>query len=386
MAKLWDLIALSATQGASLQRKDGSMPAGHNGPWLDKDTPVRNTAHWAITFSKAHQVTGKEIFKEKAFAACEYLLSEKALPYKQAFYCRDSKKKNRSNGLIGQVWAIEPFLILGRYYDRKDYLEFARDKLLEQPFDEDLKLWKIREISGEVIGITRTFNQQLWFAQLSLAVANSTKSVELFDRSNSFFENLEKRMVFLDRGLLSHEFPLEQVEQSRENPISPFRRLLRKAKKFFSNLANVNDPYEKSKPGLNTLSNGYLSFNLYGFALAYSESKEKKWWKNLYLQSYLKDIFEYVEGISFLRLSQKNDYAWAYNPVGFEIAFALDAFQELLPVNGSHEKLSQWVEIQLKSHWDASSSLLKRNTQDPDTLAARIYEATRIPNMDLKID
>ncbi len=358
------------------------MPAGHNGPWLDKDTPVRNTAHWAITFAKAHQVTGKGFFKEKAFAACEYLLSEKALPYKKVFYCRDSKKKNRSNGLIGQVWAIEPFLILGRYYDREDYLEFAREQLLAQPFDEDFKLWKTREISGKVLGITRTFNQQLWFAQLSLAVANSTKNERLFDRANSFFENVENRMVFLERGLLAHIFPLEQYEKPRNKYLTPIKDLVKRAKKSFTKTKTSNN---ESRPDLFLLSNGYLSFNLYGFALAYCESKEKKWWKNFYLQSYLKDIFEYVEGNPFLRLSQKNDYAWGYNPVGFEVAYALHAFQDLLPVNGSYEKLSQWVEIQLKNHWDASSSMLKSNTQDPDTLAARIYEATRMPNLDLEL-
>ena len=46
MIRLWDLIVKSADKGKELQAGDGSMPAGHNGPHNDPETPVRNTAHW----------------------------------------------------------------------------------------------------------------------------------------------------------------------------------------------------------------------------------------------------------------------------------------------------------------------------------------------------
>lgn len=52
MTKLWDLIAKSAKRGIKLQAEDGSMPAGHNGPHNDPETPVRNTAHWCITLNE----------------------------------------------------------------------------------------------------------------------------------------------------------------------------------------------------------------------------------------------------------------------------------------------------------------------------------------------
>ena len=47
---LYDLLVDTADRAIEIQRSDGSMPPGHNGPYYDPETPVRNTAHWSITF------------------------------------------------------------------------------------------------------------------------------------------------------------------------------------------------------------------------------------------------------------------------------------------------------------------------------------------------
>ena len=61
-ASLHEVIVSSASAALTLQRDDGSMPAGHNGPYYDPETPVRNTAHWLITFSRAYELSGAERF------------------------------------------------------------------------------------------------------------------------------------------------------------------------------------------------------------------------------------------------------------------------------------------------------------------------------------
>ena len=63
LIRLRDLIADSGQVALGLQSADGSMPAGYNGPYYDEETPVRNTAHWAITFMRCHEHTGKNEFK-----------------------------------------------------------------------------------------------------------------------------------------------------------------------------------------------------------------------------------------------------------------------------------------------------------------------------------
>ena len=43
----------SCKRALKLQNPKGEMPAGHNGPYQDPETPIRNTAHWIVSFAKA---------------------------------------------------------------------------------------------------------------------------------------------------------------------------------------------------------------------------------------------------------------------------------------------------------------------------------------------
>lgn len=40
-----DLIAKTGRKGISLLNERGAAPAGHNGPYNDPETPLRNTPH-----------------------------------------------------------------------------------------------------------------------------------------------------------------------------------------------------------------------------------------------------------------------------------------------------------------------------------------------------
>ena len=52
MAKIiiTELFTNSAKRGLAIQKKDGSIPAGFNGPYHDTETPVRNTSHYLMLF------------------------------------------------------------------------------------------------------------------------------------------------------------------------------------------------------------------------------------------------------------------------------------------------------------------------------------------------
>ena len=81
------------------------MPMGHNGPRFDIDTPLRNTAHWAITFLRSFQLSKDDIFINAARKSLEYISSHSRRS-NGAFFCRNSIMKDKSNGLIGQAWVI----------------------------------------------------------------------------------------------------------------------------------------------------------------------------------------------------------------------------------------------------------------------------------------
>ena len=68
---LYDILVKSALAGIALMQDDGSMPNGHNGPYGDPETPVRNTAHWSITFAKAYEIMD-EVRNEEMNTLREY--------------------------------------------------------------------------------------------------------------------------------------------------------------------------------------------------------------------------------------------------------------------------------------------------------------------------
>ena len=92
------------------QNEDGSFPSGCNGPYMDKETPVRNTAHWLVTLLKAYEISGKDIFKDAADKAVKYIAGSEARPMNSTFLCRLNPEKDFCNGLIGQAWVIEALI------------------------------------------------------------------------------------------------------------------------------------------------------------------------------------------------------------------------------------------------------------------------------------
>ena len=87
--------------------QNGYLIGGHNGPYYDPETPVRNTAHWTCIFSHYYNETKDQKYYSAVKKCSEYLLSVKARPMNATFFCRTNKLKDFSNGTIGQAWAIE---------------------------------------------------------------------------------------------------------------------------------------------------------------------------------------------------------------------------------------------------------------------------------------
>ena len=76
-----------------------------------------------------------------------------------------------------------------------------------------------------------------------------------------------------------------------------------------------------------------------------------------------------------------NRYGYAYNPAGFETAFALKAFGHTSAGN-INAAMTEWVRRQVEKTFNFDTNLMELNTEDKVTLAARIYEATRLPNLE----
>ena len=58
--RLNKMILKIAENSKKLQNEDGLFLQGHNGPYYDPETPVRNSGHWLIIFSKCYELTDKK--------------------------------------------------------------------------------------------------------------------------------------------------------------------------------------------------------------------------------------------------------------------------------------------------------------------------------------
>lgn len=367
MVKLWDLIVSSAEAGVKLQAHDGSMPAGHNGPHKDPDTPVRNTAHWVITFLKAYEYTKNDDFKNAAKKAADYLISKEARPMNTAFWCRKNPEKDFSNGLIGQAWVIEALALASYELEISIYKEIAKEVFLFHPFDEKIGLWRAVNVDGSYQPINVTFNQQLWFATSgTLLLKNEDAGEEISFRVNRFLEIYPKYFHIHKNGLIRHQI---QNKIQNKTPASKLKR-------------SILNLYRIYHPQYHDQEIGYHSFNLYALALLRNNG-----WLDL---ENLKKNHKFINALHYSMTQEyrdkisKDKYAFSYNPTGFEIAFVIDNFSDCICT--SNFKLSEeWVNEQIKKHYYFEKGLMCKNTTDPKTLAARIYEATRLPNTEINL-
>jgi hypothetical protein len=363
MARLIDLILISAEQGLKLQAQDGSMPPGHNGPRFDKDTPTRNTAHWLISFLWAYKIEGNEKFKEAAKSGAAYLISHSCRPMKAAFWCRTNPEKDLSNGLIGQAWAIEALAIAAKELDNPEFGRVATQTFLLHPFDRRYALWHGINVDGSWLPLNLTFNQQLWFAMAGLLITkNAGSNHQVKERVDTFLKCYDK-FLFLNRdGLIHHAIPKMAITQ---NPV-------KKSIKYLFDWKHC-----VTKRYLNT-SVGYHAFNLYAFAVLFMETQSDS--EVFVVRHRLKRAIAFLRTHRFADTIDNNIYGYCYNPVGLEAALVVSIFSSYLGDNiDIMAEIDKWVNIQFRRHFSPEKGLMVKNTGDPDTLAARIYELTRMP-------
>lgn len=363
--KLYDIILMSADKGIELQRKDGAFPKGHNGPWNAPDTYVRTTAHWALLLFKAYNITNNSVYLLASQKACDYLLSKKVRPYGFTFYCKNSKLM-KNNGLIGQAWALEPLIIIGKELNEARYLNAAKKVIYLHPYDSNSHTFYQIEIDGRNLGIDTALNKQIWFASMTLLLGQYLNDRELKRRGKDFFFNFDSKILFLNSNLLCHWI----IAANQKNfLIKKFLKCLYRFKIRVMDRSNI----------LN-LSIGYQTFLLYGLALAYRYSEnevfEKKQLRKIILPAveYVEKCFPYGYNLG------EDDFRWAYNPVGIEMAFILETFRNILPLKNIQNRIINWLSLQFNGYFNYEQKLMNKNTCDPNILSSRLYETIRLEN------
>ncbi len=354
-----ELLLKTSLEALKKQKEDGSMPPGHNGPYFDKETPVRNTAHWLYVFCNLYERDRDKKWKEAADRAADYLLSEKARPMGASFWIMKNPEKDFCNGVVGQAWIIEAMVKAGDVLNRKECYSLAEKVFLIHPFDEKKNIWRKRvNVDGSFGSLDTVFNHQLW---LAMAASLLYKTPVAKERAMRFLDNVGVNVELYGNGVIYHRSAIEKVFADK-CLFSIFKRISRKMVSL------------KRRRSLYFKSVGYHSFNLYALAVMKEVFPEHSFW----ISKKFKKMLECFENKSFKKFLENNEYGLDYNVAGIEIAYILQTFKK-----NSENLQKYWLEKQFKRNYDFDKNSLCKNTDDSETLSARIYEATRIKNINL---
>ena len=366
---LYKIIVESASTALSLQDPQaGFMPPGHNGSYQDPETPARNTAHWLITFLKAHDISGEKKFLEAARKAADYLNGDSVRPMGATFWHRRNPNKDTCNGLVGQAWTIEALALAAEALEMPELLSLAAEVFLIHPHDKSTGLWRCVSVDGTYLDFDYTFNHQLWFAAAGGLLSKSYQADDINSKVCRFLDCLTDNFKVHPSGLIKHLVSL-QLFPTRKR-INTLAEQTWKIKYLKATLKNRQ--YMKQK------EIGYHSFNLYAFSLLKRQYPNHPFWQN---KSFISSL-DYMRSESYEKEVETSKYGYPYNPPGFEVPFILDTFYA---DEDTRKQQSQWVSKQLSKSYDFDANLMSKSTEDKNTHAARIYEATRLSDLQLSI-
>jgi len=373
---LSDFIIKTAEGMFELQNENGSFPAGHNGPYFDPETSVRNSGHWLIIFAKCYELTGDDKFRNKVHEVAEYLCSKDARPNGYSFYHRNKKGKDKCNGLIGQAWTFEALAEATRLLNDGKYALLAEEVFLQHSFNEEYGLWNRLEIDGRILTIDGTFNHQLWFAACA-SLVECPRNAEIMSRVKRFMDCLPRNLTILKSGLVYHH-----IERSLEEQITNNFTQRAKVRRCLGSIIKALRSIEWLERILNRRqikgeiyrSVGYHSFNLYAFAILKTQFSKHPFWNS----TSLRKAVDYMLTDEYRDKIDNNKYGYSYNPPGFEVPYSLD-----ISGNINKEKLTEisqwWINEQFRRCYNKKTGMMDRNTEDALTHTARIYELCRLP-------
>lgn len=368
-------IALKFAKETSL------IKAGNNGPYNHTETILRNYCHWIVVFSKLNKEKPNEIYLQAIKRLSKYFLSKKARPFGFSFHHRNVYGKDSSNGLIGQAWAFEALFECYETLNDKSFIALAEKVFNLHRFDTDNGLWYTLDIDGKVLEIDAAFNHQLWFAYASAQVI--PKSNTNFKNIEIFLSLIDKNLKLIDNGLVYHpieRYALANLLRTNETYFNKIKRIIKNVlinKSFKMLFTNNDEILSKWKRLINIKSYGYHAFNMYAFAKLEKLTSDHSFWKSNNYQKMIKILLD----PSFLKNNENNKYSYPYNPTGFEIAYVIN---EKLREKNNLELISKFINKQFNLNFNHETFIFSNNTDDPQTLTARLYELVAIPSDILK--
>lgn len=350
------------------------IKGGNNGPYYDRETNVRNMAHWCVTFSEYYLHTKEDRYKKLAVMLADGIMNSEYYNGTGVYKCRESEGKDDVNGVIGPAWIIQGLVYAYDVTDDERYLDRAYSLYDAVAFDDKLGLWIVVDTNNNKRKIDLTFNHQLWFAA-AISMINKKKIDSKIEKELDLFLNKLPKNVKINRyGRIRHF-----TSNKKFGALSGIVR-------FGIDLAS--DVLELlNLPSLAYKEAGYHIFNLYGFAILkdnydvdiafLNTNKYRKALEYLATAQYArmidtKDISKDLTHVSTKLTDSANVFAYAYNSPAFELPYVskiFNIFDEIM------QEISEKIaNKQIDDTYDAHSNSFAKNTDDPIALTARIYE------------
>lgn len=218
--------------------------SGHNGPYRDKETPIRYKAHMICFLCN----TDPQIqYKEQVRMLVNHILSSNYHLQNGFFINRYKEGKDQVNGVIGIAWVIEAFSLATLKYnfnETKDYLQQVEEKI---PFIPGRAIWKGPVNDSIGWKVDNNFNHQLWLAY-SLVLKSKALNTDISSNVRLFFYRMDYNLIIRKPGLIVHSIRNQ----------SKVKGILKSARDRIKGLLLGKNKYYKE--------NGYHLFNLFAFA------------------------------------------------------------------------------------------------------------------------
>ena len=357
-----------------LEKGAAVIVAGNNGPYYNSETEVRNLAHYCVIFAEYYKHTGDEKYASALRCLADAILVSKHYNGQGVYKCREGAS-DEVNGVIGPAWIIEGLISAANALSDDKYYDRAVEIFKAVPFNYKLSLWNRRNTENKELSVDVTFNHQLWLAAAGSMICSYKKDEEINRLIDIFMDKLPRNLHIRKDGRIAHF----TASDGHGVIISHVARVLRDMK---------SDIFEKlSKPSMAYKEAGYHCFSLYGFAiLAENGYAEHKFFETYDFKKSLKYVMSmnYVNQLTCSELTfdatkvktklntKENIFAFAYNSPAFELHRVFNTFNAW--DENSRRIYDILCEKQLGLTFDNAIERFNKNTDDPVTLNARIYE------------
>jgi len=338
-----------------IDNRKAYFPGGHNGPYMNPETPIRNTSHIIVYLSNLI-ASGIDDTLQSKYKAClnklyTYLVDEN--PYFiNSQYIHRGLSIDSCNGVIGDAWILEALLIDEAVLDsfnlkKKAIVSSAIINRLK--FNKEINFaYRFDALKGE-LSADFTYNHQLW---LAASLVRSESNIGDLFLNNLLACSASGVLKTRDNGLINHLYHGNTLKNVL-NRLAYVRANLRFPKK------------------INYKERGYHLFNL----LAFTNIKKLSPNHAFFSSPLFVDAINFVD-IDFLTelRTEDNIYGSSYNMSLFELPSIYIQFFEQMKNKISLDEMHKFIDSEIALNWSEEHKCFLNNNVDQMTFIARAYE------------